>query len=372
VTVYQVDLDWVVGKTSMANVIKTIIEVFDKDKEQQPERVIIKANADSGDTFSTIWTKLFDEIIWNDSRPSIGLIPNGQKPKLLREVFGLSDTLSVDDVRRTLARLPGSVFVIDEFDRAAEKCSPQFTDLMKALSDFATDSTVILVGVSDTVDGLIANHASITRALVQILLPRMEPGELKEILLTAEKTLTVKFMDDAANLIVQWSQGLPHYTHLLGLHVVRKAADRLSAHITCSDVFAALREAVAQAQQSVTEKYSKATHSAHKDALYKQVLLACALTAAKSHDALGYFNPGAVASPLSTVLGRDVQIAAFNNHLSEFCQKKRGEVLERTGQPRAYRFRFHDPLLVPYVFMDAVNTGLISDGKLTEMLGEDF
>lgn len=361
-----------VGKTSMANVVKPLIEVFEEEKKDRIERLIIKATAHSADDFSTIWTKLFDEIQWTDSRPSIGLVPAEQKPQLLREAFGLPEVLSVDDVRRVLARLPGSVFTVDEFDRAAEASAQEFTDLIKALSDFAIDCTVVLVGVSDTIDGLIVNHASITRALVQIFLPRMKTDELREILTKAENALSVRFVDDAATLLVQFSQGLPHYTHLLGLHAVRIAARRLSAHVNRSDVFAALKEAVAQAQQSVTEKYSKATHSAHRDALYKQVLLACALTAAVSTDALGYFNPGSVARPLSLVLNRDVQIAAFNNHLSEFCQPKRGEVLERTGQPRAYRFRFHDPLLVPYVFMNAVNGGLISDQKLAETLGENF
>lgn len=56
----------------------------------------------------------------------------------------------------------------------------------------------------------------------------------------------------------------------------------------------------------------------------------------------------------------------------EFSQKKRGEVLERIGQARAYRFRFADPLLVPFVFMDAVRTELVSTEQLSEMLGDEF
>src|SRR5581483_9127859 len=182
-----------------------------------------------------------------------------------------------------------------------------------------TESTIILVGVSDTIDQLISDHASISRSLVQILLPRMEPNELREILTKAEKTLPIKFSDEAANLIVNISQGLPHYTHLLGLHSVRIAAsNRFSAYIERDDVFAALKEAVKQAEQSVREKQSKAVHSAHKDALYRHVLLACAIAAARSHDALGYFTPSALVEPLKKVLNRDVQIATFNNHLSEF------------------------------------------------------
>ncbi|HXM95752.1 MAG TPA: AAA family ATPase [Candidatus Dormibacteraeota bacterium] len=360
-----------VGKTSLANVVKTLIRVFDEDQEEQkrrPERCVIKTNASSGDTFSSIWLKLFGEILWTDDRPSIGLVANGKKSVQLTEALDLPNTLSVDLVRRVISRIPGSVFIIDEFDRAAKAASREFTDLIKALSDFALDCTVVLVGVSSTVDELVSDHASITRTLVQILLPRMEAGELKQILSKAEETLSVVFDDDAANLIVRISQGLPHYTHLLGLHTVRIAAKGLSSRIQRSAVFGALKESVTQAQQSVTEKHLKATHSAHKDALYRQVLLACALTAARNHDALGYFTPGAVVDPLSNVLGRSAEISTFSNHLSEFCKADRGGVLERTGQARAYRFRFSDPLLVPFIFMDAVNTGLIDDQKLAGLL----
>jgi hypothetical protein len=200
----------------------------------------------------------------------------------------------------------------------------------------------------------------------------MEIKELRQIIENAEKALSVEFSREASNLIVYISQGLPHYTHLLGLHAVRIAAASYSSQVEKNHVFEALKEAVKQAQQTVTEKYAKATHSAHKEALYKQVLLACAIAAAVSHDALGYFNPGAVVGPLEAILNRNVQIATFSNHLSEFCQPKRGDILERTGQERAYRYRFHDPLLVPFVFMDAITTKIVSTDTLSQMLGARF
>jgi hypothetical protein len=72
--------------------------------------------------------------------------------------------------------------------------------------------------------------------------------------------------------------------------------------------------------------------------------------------------------PLSLILNRTVEIATFNAHLSEFCQEKRGPVLERDGQPRAYRFRFNDPMVVPFVFMDAVTKGTVSQDQLATIL----
>jgi hypothetical protein len=353
------------------------IKAFDsvgKDPTEVPERIVIKANANSGDDFPSLWEKLFVDVTWQDDRPSIGLAPKKARNQMsLRDAFDLPDMLGVDDVRRVLSRMPGAVFIIDEFDRSADKTSQAFTDLVKGLSDFAVDCTVIVVGVAETVDQLIADHASISRALVQILLPRMEPKELDEILSNAESSLNIDFSDEARSLIVHISQGLPHYTHLVGVHAVRKAVlERLSSEIKREDVFSALKEAVKQAQQSVTDKHSKATRSAHKEALYRHVLLACAITAATSHDALGYFNPGSIAIPLEAILNRGVEIATFNSHLTEFCEEKRGCILERIGQPRAYRYRFRDPLMVPFVFMDALANDLINDESLTFLLGTAF
>ena len=63
-----------------------------------------------------------------------------------------------------------------------------------------------------------------------------------------------------------------------------------------------------------------------------------------------------------------MEIANFSNHLSEFCQAKRGPVLERDGQSRAYRYRFHDPMVVPFAFMDAVASQIVTEPQLAEML----
>ena len=365
-----------VGKTSLANVVRPTIRALDqfgKPKGEIPERLVIKSIGTTGDTFSTIWDKLLSEITWPIEEDAIGLT-NAVKQRFAttREAFTLKGDITVDNVRRVLAVLPGSVFIIDEFDRTADGTSKQFTDLIKTLSDLSVDCTVIIVGVSETVGSLVADHESINRALVQIPLPRMKAEELRAILTNAEKTLEVEFSEDAATLIVHVSQGLPHYTHLIGLHALRNAAlKRVSPMIERTDVLEALKNAVKEAEQTVTQKHSTATHSSHKDALYRQVLLACALAAARSHDPLGYFNPSEVVEPLNKILKRDVTIATFTNHLGEFSQDKRGKVLEKDGQPWGFRYRFHDPLLVPFAFMNAVEGGLLSGDTLVQMLNEN-
>lgn len=361
-----------VGKTSLANVVSPTIwaiDHFQKEEGTVPERMVLKTVTSSSDTFSSIWEKLFQDLSYANNKTSIGLKVGSKGRIPLLQALGLQTPLRVDDIRRVLATLPGSIFIVDEFDRAPKHVTKAFTDLIKTLSDFGVDATVILVGVSDTITKLIADHASIGRAISQVWLRRMTPRDLQAILTNAEKTLNVEFSIEAVNLIVRVSQGLPHYTHLVGLHSVRCAAEsNFSRRIERPDVFTALEQSTKEAEQSARDMHGLATHSSHKDALFQHVLLACAVAAAQSDDALGYFNPASVVEPLTRILNRQVEIATFNSHLSEFCQAKRGPVFERIGQSRAYRYRFVDPMVVPFVFMNAVEKNIVSETTLTEML----
>ena len=359
-----------VGKTSLANVISPLLEVMEEDQTKKPAepRLVVKVNTNQDDSFAILWARILDEVFWDENRPVIGFGRETVKERTrLRDVFGISSAPSIDEVRRLLSELKRSVFIFDEFDRGSPEVRRSFTDLIKALSDYGVDSTIVVVGVSDTVDNLVKDHASIVRALVQVQLPRMTERELGDILEKAGKTLGVYFTNEAASLIVRMSQGLPHYTHLIGLHATREAAKRLSRRIQCQDVHNSFSKAVQQAIQSIRDKHAQATHSAHKDALYSPVILGCACASCVAGDPLGYFHLSDVVGPLTEILKReDVPIAAFQRHIHEFCEE-RGPVLERSGSPRTYRYRFRDPLLPPYIFMTAMSTGLVTAAQLNQL-----
>lgn len=56
------------------------------------------------------------------------------------------------------------IVVIDEYNLVKDKdTSKQMAETIKAVSDDALNVTIIIVGVSDTVENLIAGHASIDR-----------------------------------------------------------------------------------------------------------------------------------------------------------------------------------------------------------------
>jgi hypothetical protein len=260
-----------------------------------------------------------------------------------------------DDIRRLLTILSDSAMVIvvfDEFDRIEDdKTKRAMADTIKVLSDNSVPATLAIVGVADSVEGLIAEHQSIERALVQILMPRMSQVELRQIIENGLARLSMTANDEASRAISVLSQGLPHYTHLIGLHACRAALGDRQLLMTTDHVDFAVSKAVGAAQHSIRSAYLKATASNQTDNIYSQVLLACALT---KTDPLGCFISGDVREPLSLIAGRTYDIAGYHKHLNQFCEPSRGSILTKRGEQWKYRYRFTNPLLQPYVIMQGL------------------
>ena len=340
-----------VGKTSLARVLSTGLLVDGKPL------TTASVNCDSSMNFSSLWHKVLREISINSSQPGIGFTAPDKQTSTPLSTY-LPENVTPDDVRHLFARLGKSLVVIDELDRLTDSAAAtMLADTIKTLSDHAVDVTLLLVGVADSVEALITEHQSVERALVQIRMPRMSPPELQQIvdkgIAAAEMTIT----DAARGKIVSLSQGLPHYTHLLALNASQRAAQTDRTEVTVEDVRSAIDSALSKAQHSIISSYHKATNSPREN-LYPQVLLSCALAAT---DNLGYFAAVDVRAPLSAIMGKPYEIPAFSQHLNAFCEASRGPVLQRTGTSRRYRFRFENPLMQPYVIMDGIRKGLISD-----------
>jgi hypothetical protein len=230
---------------------------------------------------------------------------------------------------------------------------------VKALSDHAVSSTLVLVGVAQSVAELIGEHHSIARALVRVHMPRMSRTELREILEKGCDRAELVAHEDAIDEITLLSRGLPHFAHLLGLHAGTQVVGDDRREITVSDVKKALPRAVKN--HIVESDYHKAVHSSYGDALYASVLMACALA---RQDQFGYFTAGSVREPLQVVAGRRIDIPAFARHLSQFLEIDRGCVLQRTGSPRRYLYRFTDPILQTYAVLNGLAQGKLSVEQL--------
>jgi Cdc6-like AAA superfamily ATPase len=352
-----------VGKTSLANVLDYFVST-----SGLPQVVAPHINCDTNDDFSTVWRKTFKQITLEGKREKMGLRPYTEPvvSSLDEEVEGEITPDTVLAVSRTFTGGRHFMPIIDEFDRlTGEPAVAAFTDTIEMLSDHSPYTTVVLVGVADNVEELIAQHESIERALVQVRMPRMSMAELTEIIENGVHALGMTVEEPASRYIATLSQGFPHYTHLLGLHSARDAIDADQAEVQLHNVDAAIGAAIEAAPQTLLRAYHKATMS-RGGALYAQVLLACALA---QTDQLGYFAAADVREPMSRIMRRRYEIPAFLRHLGDFCKEDRGPVLERIGIPRRYRYRFRNPLLQPFVITQGLAAELTCRTELDEFKG---
>jgi Cdc6-like AAA superfamily ATPase len=349
-----------VGKTSLANIVSSRL------KSSSPTIPILspRVNCDGSDTFHSLWLKVFSAIRVKQ-KTMVGFTPTPSSVGLAER---LPEQIRPDNVREILTDLGQSavvIVVIDEFDRLADPTLKSlFADLIKMMSDQVVPATLVLVGVADTVDQLIEAHQSVSRALVQVQMQRMSQSELEDVLKQGIRLLGLSIDADAMRTISMLSLGLPHYTHLLGLHATREAIDERSRRIGEAHVSAAVRKALERAQQSIRSSYHKATSSQRRDNLYAPVLLACALAPL---DELGYFQPADLKAPMSDIMGRQYAIANFSRHLNDFCDAGRGPVLQRKGEKHRYRYRFVDALMQPFVTLKG-----IADKQITRSAIEKF
>ncbi|CAN5850457.1 hypothetical protein BH11PLA1_BH11PLA1_11910 [soil metagenome] len=342
-----------VGKTSLANVIDEIYLSIAKARVFVPHIA-----CDSEDTFHQIWTKVIAE---KDRTHSTARLPENASAAIDAIVDSAAGAITphhvkliADEVTRTHLMIP----IIDEFDRIKDPYAiALFTDTVKYLSDHTQNTTLIIVGVGDTIDDLIKEHQSVERALEQVLMPRMSAQESREILTQGEAATRVRFSENAARLIVSLAQGLPHYTHVLGLNSTRVAIDAASWTVRDEHVEEATTAAIEGSLQSLKRAHHTATTSPRADNLFRQVLLACAL--ARTDD-LGYFAAADVRDPLTRIMGKPYDIPNYSQHLKLFCEPERGAMLQRTGPKNRTRFRFSNPLIQPFIVMMGLRDGNIT------------
>ncbi|MEU1086468.1 ATP-binding protein [Streptomyces sp. NPDC005892] len=167
-----------VGKTSLARVMKSMFGETAWTSYY---------TCSSGDSFGSIWRSVLADFPITDTRPRAGFSNDSVVAASTTLADGLGDEDPTPNKIRKILDLLGeadgnAVIFIDEFDRPDDPVARSlFADTIKILSDQAIPVTLVLVGVADNIDELIAGHASVQRALVQIQMPRMTSEELMEI-----------------------------------------------------------------------------------------------------------------------------------------------------------------------------------------------
>ena len=73
----------------------------------------------------------------------------------------------------------------------------------------------------------------------------------------------------------------------------------------------------------------------------------------KGKNEYGYFTATEKCNWMAAMEGRDTQIPRDVHYLAEFCEEKRGRALRQTGDKWSKLYRFSDPLMRPFLIINA-------------------
>jgi Cdc6-like AAA superfamily ATPase len=349
-----------VGKTSVAATCAAIA--------RQQGRIAMRVNCDQSDNFHSLWQKVIDEfaiVIAGASEDRKTLLTVAMERAT--DVLNYTEDAGPNQVRvafRHITPIAPVVIFFDEFDQVADDGTLNLvSNTIKLLSDQVEDVTLVPVGVSDSVAGLIAGHVSIQRNLAQVRMPRMTREEIEGILENGLAKLGMSIEANARSFVRLVPRGLPQYAHLLAQEGARQALYQSQTVITFGHVFDGMKAGLRKLDHSLASAFDDATITA-RHSNYADVLYACVWG---RPDSDGYFPPAAIRDPYSIIVGRRRNIDNYNPQLKALSEG-RGQILHRKGPARSRRYRFSDPLMEPYVLLRGISAGRIDP---TRMLGSD-
>jgi hypothetical protein len=186
----------------------------------------------------------------------------------------------------------------------------------------------------------------------------MSQDELSEIIHNGLQAVGMTMDDHVREAIVKFSQGFPHYTHLLAKHACNEALEGSRLNVIEQDLDKAVKKAVKEASESIRNTYMRATATSKASSLFPCVLLACALAEVDSDNT---FRATALIEPLEKITKTRFQIQNFAYHLGKLCDHDHGPVLEKLGTEKRHRYRFKNPLLKPYITLRAYRDGVLPE-----------
>ena len=135
-----------VGKTSLASLTHEFWAYMQRDSNV----CSVRCNCGSADTYQSIWQEIA-QLISDQYEKGEEELPSGDAwTELYTDI--LAGEATTHKVRRFLDLASKTfIIVIDEFDQVEDEDTIQeFSNTIKALSDFLVPTTIILVGVADT------------------------------------------------------------------------------------------------------------------------------------------------------------------------------------------------------------------------------
>ena len=300
-----------------------------------------------------LWIKVLDQIklSFRETVKGIGFTQDEDEKdnNIVASSFFRDGTVELKELLSLFESIDKDLLIIlDEFDRLHSNFDlTYFTDTIKAISDNYKNITVIIVGVAENIHDIIGEHQSIQRNLVQIHLPIMNRAELYEIIEKGEEVLEVKVEAAVKEYIVDYSDGYPHYTHLLCFHAFSSAISKNKRRVEIDEFNIAIKESINEAHEILRNDYQKATLSTKKN-IFKDVLWACAQVNLDDNHS---FQALDIQNKLSIILAKEMKVNQFGYHLGQLCSIDRGAILKSIGTRNRKRYKFRNPLMRPFIKM---------------------
>jgi Cdc6-like AAA superfamily ATPase len=329
-----------VGKTSLANIMsKSYTNLYP-----------VKITCDRQDTFKTLWERAFESIQFSKTTTGLGF--NSQQ---VTEIVNLKGQIAnIPNLRANqlvnIINLFGSfktLFIFDEFDNINnEKTRAAFADLIKSLSDNNVNTTVVLVGIGDSIENLIGNHQSLERCLKQVKMPRMKPEEGAEIIVNGLRKLEIKIERKIIDKIIEFSSGFPHYIHLLCKYGAKELIKNNKDVFSDAYLTIAIREGIENTSEQLRISFRKAILTSNSSYKWRDLIYACANC---NLDEFNAFTISDVVCQYNTITKSKTKNNDLNYNLNKLTTEDRGEILTKLGKGMSTRYCFKNPMMRAFV-----------------------
>jgi Cdc6-like AAA superfamily ATPase len=253
-----------------------------------------------------------------------------------------SEDLNIEDTVLRLARQLTEKYrrrvliIIDEFDVVRD--SSGLAAFIKVAS--SSDLKFVLVGIADSVSGLLFDHRSLERTIVPVEVPKMSFEELQQIIQRAVKRLRsngihMDFESRARKGLAELADGSPWYVHLLGQSALVIAHQQDLTSVNIVHVAAASRSVnTNRFAQQFSDLYCQAVkHSQRRE----KVLRTLALFPERN-------IPLATANRVARRLG----VSNPSSYIRNLCDPAYGAVVSRPLSTGRGFLRFSDSLFKIY------------------------
>ncbi|MFI5451353.1 AAA family ATPase [Pedobacter sp. UC225_61] len=329
-----------VGKTSLANTMTyTLTNIYP-----------VKVTCNRKDTFATLWSKIFRKISQSITTSGVGFRPIEKHIEIsLDSIIDFESKNVQSEIEAILEEYAPKkfLFIFDEFDNILDsETRESFADLIKSFSDNVTNTTIVLVGIADTIDTLIGSHQSLERCLRQIKMPRMSDPESEHIIEHGLNCLDISISKEVKSKIVEFSSGFPHYIHLLCKYGAEEIIMNDHTDFTEAYLRIAINKGIENTNEQLISAYRKAVVGSSATIKWQNVLFACAEAPL---DEFNCFSLSDIIDQYNQITSMDRKAGTIAYNLKQICQEERGSILQKLDKGIIVRYRFSNPMMRAFI-----------------------